>query len=154
MTEFFDPEAFMNTPVEGANATKLIPVPVGEYAATVKTVTQPRVVQTKNGPSVVLNVVWEPQDEDGRIADATKRDGATVRQTLWLDIGADGKVAQGEGVNLGLGRLREALKQNKEGKNWTPAQMEGAAARIKVTHEARRDDPATIDARVNNVTSL
>lgn len=125
----FDPATFMQTQFNEENATRGIPCPVGEYAAKVEKV-DPKL--TESGKAL-LNLSWEILDPNVLVA--TGKTKVLVRQTVWLDIDeATGSLAFGEGKNIQLGRLREALNQNTKGQPWQPAMLVGGSARVKVAH--------------------
>jgi len=63
-----------------------------------------------------------------------------VRQSLMLDVRADGALEFGKGKNVGLGRVREALGQNSTGRPWSFPMLGGQLAKVKVKH---RLDTAT-----------
>jgi hypothetical protein len=44
-----------------------------------------------------------------------------------------------KGKNVSLGKLREAVGQNKPGKPWSPAHLNGAQLDVLVTHRADKD---------------
>lgn len=148
----FDPNTFMSTNYSDSNSTKVVPVPEGEYTAVSKEVTF-REISSDKGTSTLCEVVFEPQDLDGSIKAATGRDNATVRLSLWLDLTPAGNLDMGEGRNIGLGRLREALGQNAPGKPWNFGMIPGNSVRILVSH---RHDPKTetVYAEVKRVAAL
>ena len=154
----FDPETFANVAVDGVMATKLIPVPAGEYSAKVKSY-KARSVQTDQGETAVVDILWEPEDQDGKIKAKTKRDLNTVRQSIWLDLAPNGALAIGEGVNVNLGVLRQVLGQNRPGVKWTPAMLVGGVAKVVVKHKPRKDEKdaegkPVVDAVVDKVLPL
>lgn len=122
----FDPDSFLSTPVEGSLDTTFTPVPEGEYTASVSKFN----FRTPKD-SVILEVFWEVDDETVR--QETGMDNPTVRQSIFLDVTPDGGLDMGKGKNVQLGRLREAVGQNGP-EPWTPGMLEGAVARVKVTH--------------------
>lgn len=74
------------------------------------------------------------------------RQKVPVRLRINLDIDANaGKLETGPNKNVGLGKLRDALKQNNAG--WTPQQLLGAGPFLgKVTHT--KDDKGNTYADV------
>ncbi len=142
----FDADNFMNTQTTDSNATRTLPVPVGEYTAQV---TDLKVRDAKDNK--VLDVVWAIDSEAAR--QATGRKEVTVRQSLFLDFEPSGGLSFAEGKNVGLGRLRSALNQNNKGQPWAPANLKGGVAKINVTH---RIDAGTGDVydQVSKVSPL
>lgn len=142
----FNADLFMQTETSDANATAIVPCPVGDYPAVVEAV-RPRALDDGR---VVMDVVWNI--DDANVKAACKRDKVTVRQSVWLDM-QNGVILGGEGVNVGLGRLRAALNQNKAGEAWSPAKLVGGTARVRVTHRADKDTGQIYD-QVSAVTPL
>lgn len=150
----FDPNQFLNTTITGANATKVIPVPEGEYVAQITHPPTFREVTSDKfdgGSAVFCELVWSPQDLDGSIKAATGRDGVTVRQSIRLDLTPQGSLDMSDKANIGLGRLREALGQNDPSRPWGFSMLVGPAARILVSHRTNGED---VYAEVKRVTAL
>lgn len=124
----FNPDLFLANSTAEALADKYEPVPAGEYLAQIAKV-EPRQVETKRGPQIVLDLTWKVQDEGNK--DAHNRN---VRQSLFIDTTAEGFIASGPNTNVQLGKLRSALKQNMAGQPWSPSMLAGQIARIKVQH--------------------
>lgn len=141
----FDPNTFLNTEISESNATQYIPVPEGEHQATIKSI-KPRVLTDGRA---VLDVTWVVQDDESK--DVTGMAEPTVRQTLWLDTTEAGGLDFGKGKNVGLGRLRDALGQNQNGKPWAPGMLIGGVAVVKVGHSIDKRDGETINADVKAV---
>lgn len=144
----FNPDTFLNSETSEANATTYVPVPEGEFNASIKDV-KPRVLTDGRA---VLDVSWIVDDEQAR--NETGMAEPLVRQTLWLDITEAGGLDFGKGKNVGLGRVREALSQNQSGKPWAPGMLIGGVAKIKVTHSIDKRDNVTIQANVSTVVAL
>ena len=140
----FTAEEILGMQVEGANATKLIPVPEGEYPAHIREVTARDGISDKGNAWVAVNVTWEIDDEGVRAATSMER--PTCRQSIFLDIAESGALDMSEGKNIGLGRLREAVGQNGEG-SWGFGMLEGAAAVVRVEHSEGKN-PGDIYANV------
>lgn len=149
----FNPEQFMTTNYSDANSTKVIPVPEGEYPAQIKKVDFRQFDKDDNTTSTLCEVTWEPQDLSGTIKAATGREVTSVRQSLWLDLTPQGNLDFGEGKNIGLGRLREAVGQNRPGQPWNFSSLIGGSGRVLVSH---RTDSKTGDvyAEVKKVAAL
>lgn len=133
----FDPDTFMTTSTDGANSTVSEPVPSGDFNAVIDKV-DVRPVETKNGQSYSMDVTWNILDD--AVKSKLDRDKVTVRQSIWLDMTAQGQLDMGKGKNVGLGRLRSAVGQNDPGKPWAPGMLTGAGpALIKVGHRADKN---------------
>jgi hypothetical protein len=146
----FDPNAFMNASITEANDTQYVPFPEGEYSASIDKV-EPKVVGQEN-PRPILNVTWKSSDPD--VQTATGRAENSVRQTIWLDVTESGGLDFGKGKNVQLGKLRDALNQNRPGQAWAPGMLVGGMAKVKVKHSIDRRDGVTINAEVAGVTKL
>ena len=144
----FNPDTFLNTETNQANATAYTPCPEGEFVASIKAI-KPRVLTDGRA---VLDLTWIVDDEEVR--NETGMAEPSVRQTLWLDITDSGGLDFGKGKNVGLGRVRDAVGQNQTGKPWAPGMLIGQVAKVKVTHTIDKRDNETIQAGVSSVTSL
>lgn len=78
----------------------------------------------------------------------------TVYQTIWLDISGSGGLDTSKGKNVGLGKLRDALGQNREGQPWSPGMLVGQVALIRVGHSIDKRDNVTVQAEVKAVAAL
>jgi len=145
----FNPDLFLQAESSEALSTVLTPVPEGEFPGVIKSIT-PRVVGEKGTP--VLDVVWTLDSPE--VKAATGIDNSQVRQSLWLDVTDSGGLDFSKGKNVSLGRLREALGQNKAGKPWSPNMLIGGSAKVKVVHTFDKNDSSIIYANVNSVAKL
>ena len=120
----FNPEEFMQSmTIEGVLDTEYSPVPENDYLAAVDRISMRGPKEA--GQSPIMEVFWKidkPEDEGVQ--------GPTSRQSVFLDVGDEGRVARGKNNNIVLGKLLDALKQNKPG--WHPNQLIGQIARIHV----------------------
>lgn len=148
----FDPASLLETTVEAANDTKVLPIPEGEYLAVIdKTSISPW--QSKDGASSGLRLDVEYLIDDEAAKAATGRDKLTVRQGILLDLTEDGRsLDMGKGKNVGLGRLREATGLNIPGQPFAMQMLPGRLVKIKVTQRPKADDPETIYNDVKGVT--
>jgi hypothetical protein len=144
----FNPEAFMNASVTDASDTQYLQVPEGEYTAVIDAVT-PRTTQTGKA---LLNVKWKVTDEAAKAA--TGMAEPSVFQTIWLDVTEEGGLDMGKGKNIGLGKLRDAVNQNKPGQPWSPGMLVGQPAKVKVAHSIDKRDNVTVNAEVKAVAKL
>ncbi len=125
MTGTFDPAAFMQTEVEGSLDTKYPTIPEGEYQGVID-----KVEARTPKDSVIMEVFWKLDDD--ALREATGLDNPQVRQSIFLDVDAEtGMMEMGQGKNIGLGRLREALNQN-DGGAWSPNYLIGQVANVTV----------------------
>lgn len=142
----FNAEQFMQTGTNEANATKVIPCPVGDYPATIERI----VPRALDDGRVVMDVVWNIDDPAAK--EQAKREKVMVRQSVWLEM-QNGVILGGEGVNVNLGKLRAALNQNTAGQEWNPGMLVGGVARVRVTHRVDKETGDVYD-QVSAVTKL
>lgn len=128
----FNPDTFLNTEVTEANSTSYVPVPEGEFVASIKEI-KPRQAKDK----AILDITWAIDDE--KVAAETGMANPTVRQSLFLDVTESGGLDFAKGKNIGLGKLREALGQNAPGRPWAPGMLLGGVARVNVKHRLYED---------------
>jgi len=141
----FDPDAFINMQFEETPPDKYEPVPEGEYHAVIERIGEPRL--TQNG-SVVLDIYWSIQEPE--LLAKLERDTAVVRQSLWLDVGSDGRLLFGKNKNVQLGRLLKAVGIDR-GQPWSFQSLVGRSALITVRH--RTTDEGEIYENVTRVAS-
>lgn len=145
----FDPNAFFEQVVESAGSTEVVPIPAGEYLATIdkKEVTQ---WSKKDDPTISglkLKVTWSLEDQSVR--DLLGRDKVTVVQDIMLDLTDHGTLDMGKGRNVELNRLRAAVDLNVSGFSFN--QLDGRMARVTVKQDQDRNDPSKFYARVKAV---
>lgn len=132
----FDPEQFAQTSVNEANATEYVALPEGEYNAVIKDDDgiKFRVVDTKNGARQVMDVNLRV-DAPPPVLEEMGRKEVFVRHQIWLDLTEDGTgLAMGKGLNVALGRLREAVGLNVPGQPFSFNMLKGKPLRIKTKH--------------------
>lgn len=134
-----DAENFLNETITGANSTTRIPVPKGEYPVIIDDI-QYRKADRKDQPGLVshmLDVIF--LIDDANVKEVTGLPKPTVRQTVFLDLGDDGKLDMSKGKNVQLGRMREALGLNDPDKPFSFGQLKGQACYITVVHNPSAD---------------
>lgn len=144
-TSTFDPAAFEGLIIDEANETKTTPVPEGDYRGIIESVKVDAIdIQRgeRAGQKVpILKVTYELEDDTGKLKELLNREKVTVRQDIWIDLNENGGIAFGPNLNVGLGRLREAVGLNKPGKAFSFKMLEGAGPVIvHVTQETRDAD--------------
>lgn len=144
----FDAASFLNTEVNAQFATEFTPCPEGEFPGQILEVT-PRTVNTKNGEKIIVGVKWMILDQ--AVAEKMGNDQPTIRQDIWIDMEDNGTLSTGTNKNIGLGRLRKALKQDAADRPWSFAMLNGGSARIKVKHSLDGDK---IRSEVSDVTGI
>lgn len=153
----FDAAAFMSQSIDAELDTIVKQCPPGEYKAIIddfgedafRTFTSNKDGKdyTVFGPPFVI--------QDPAVAASLGRDKVVVyHKGMFIDIGPDGGLDTGQGKNVDLGRLRDAVGQNKPGP-WTFSQLKGAGPlMVKVIHEADKNDTEKKYARVSKVVRL
>lgn len=126
-------ENFLDVVLEEALDTSIFLIPEGNYPAYVKEIKFDNINQKP-----VFLVQWVITDAD--IIELSENPEPTIRQTVWLDLTEMGGLDTGKGKNRALGLLREAAGQNVAGKPWSPNQLLGINAVIKVSHSLRDGD--------------
>jgi len=139
----FDVNAFQNATFTESNSTTYTPVPEGEYPAAIREADDIKIRATEKG-SVILDIKWTI--DDASVTAVTGFETNTVRQSIFLDVTANGGLDFAKGKNIQLGRLREAVKQNQAGQPWTFGSLVGAVARVTVKHRLV-DDQIYTDVR-------
>jgi hypothetical protein len=101
-----------------------------------------------------MDVQWKLLDVDEmkeKLGFQADRD-LFVKQGIFVELEADGSIAGGPNKNVKLGKVREAVGQNKAGKPWAPRQLIGAGpCIIRVTQRPDKDDPEVIYNDVGRV---
>lgn len=135
----FDPQQFLDMPMEGANDTVSVPVPVADYLAIVDKV-DVRQWRKKDDPTVsglALDLIWSIQDDT--LKQFLGRDKVTCKQGIMLDLTESGGLDMGKGKNIGLGRLREAVGLNTPGQPFSFSMLLGQMGKISVKHRVDGD---------------
>jgi hypothetical protein len=149
----FNAEQFMGTTTKDVHETKIITVPDGVYKGQITKLDFRTIAAKDTNPErIIMEVLWEILDSDGKLKKITGLEKNTVRQSIWLDM-HEGKLEVGPGKNIGLGRLREAVGQNKPGKEWAPSHLNQQMATIQVKGQLNKMDNE-IYAQVSRVSKL
>ena len=147
----FDPESFLDTDFEGALSTSIILPPAQDWPAQVTKLTG-RKFPTDDGEKAILEVQWCITDEACKTV--TKMDKSFAKQSIWLDFTENGVLDFSEGKNVELGRLRDALGQNKEKGKWSPRMLQDQVATIRVSHRPDKNNSDIVYAEVKRVAAL
>lgn len=149
----FDPETFLNTTIETPLSTRIPNIPEGEYTGMIRESKDMSVreIETRDKKKqLILDLRWGT--DDPQAVAATSMQWSTARQSIFIDLTPSGGIASGEADNTQLGRLREALGQNQNGKPWSFHMLVGVPARFTVKHKTN-DDGQTF-ANVTKVAPL
>lgn len=150
MTSAFDPQTFGQMTITESNSTESVLVPVGEYGASI-TDKKIDTWKAKDGSSEGLKmfVFWNVEDPEVRAL--TGRDKNIVRQEMMFDLTENGALATGKGMNVRLGRLREAVGLNTPGQPFSFDMLVGRSARVSIGHRADNRDSSVMYAEVKDV---
>jgi hypothetical protein len=144
MESTFDVNSIQNAQFTDANSTVYTPIPEGEFKAIID---KQAIRQAKE--SIILDITWKI--DDATVTAETGIDNPSCRQSLFLDINEGGTIDFSKGKNINLGRLREALGQNKSGQAWQFGMLVGQIAKVKTK---QRKDGENIYTDVVAVTKL
>jgi hypothetical protein len=146
----FDAANFLDNKVEGESETRYTPIPEDDYVAMIS---DDALVLREINDSPAVDVIYVIDAPE--LAEQMQMERISVRQTLFLDIDADGTLAFGPNQNVKLGKLRDALGQNKASQKWNFRMMEGAGpVKIRVGKRPDKNDPTVIYNDVKAVTSM
>lgn len=138
----FDADTFLDGAVSGEMQTKIDPIPVGDqYKGTIDNIEARKLDPTPKSPngSLVIEVTWLIDAPD--VAAALNRQKLTSRQSIFVDVTSTGALDLSKNKNVSLGRLREALGQNKPGEKWSPRNLVGAGpCLLSIQHRPDKND--------------
>lgn len=157
----FDPDVFMNQTVDQPMDTTVQQCPEGEFRAMIDDFDSSafRSFEGKEGSKNPGKsyTVFEPPFviQDAAVQAELQRDKVVVRHVgMFLDFGQDGNLDYSKGKNVDLGRLRDAVEQNKPGA-WSPKQLKGAGpVMVRVIHQEDPKNKERKYARVSRVTKI
>lgn len=142
----FDATSFLMTQLEGANDTKLIPIPEGEYIFQVST--KENALKVAHGkskesgkPWVRVDLICEILDPAGALKEQIKRE-PQIRHGIMLELTESGKLDMSPGANVRLGQFRQACGYNESG-DWSWAGFRGKQFKARVGHRVT-DDGTTV----------
>lgn len=150
----FDVNAFLNESIDGELDTKIIPIPEGVYDAQIGT--GDKDVDVARGISPKTNRPWMRLDVRMNITDPNliaqlQRDQVTVRHSIMLDLNEAGKVDMRPQRNVNLGKLRDAVNQNRPGP-WSFLNLKGATLKVKIKQRKADDGSDNVYSDVVAVT--
>ncbi len=151
----FDINTFLQTSTTDANSTALDPVPEGEWQMLSQLVAKDSfcMFDYKNGERAgtkgfALSVKFKITDPN---IPAEYMNRTVVYRTT-LDVTPDGNGLDfGKGKNIGLGRLREAMGQNRPGVPWGPSMLGGQVVKGIVKHRMDPNDSTKVYVEVKEV---
>lgn len=133
MTSPFDPKAFAQMTFTDANSTVSVPCPVGEWPFTV-TKSEITTWSTKDGSKSGLKCNLTMESDDPAVNAVTGRDKTVLKHEMMLDLTPEGGLDFGKGMNVNLGRAREACGLNKPGVPFNFDMFIGHTVKASVKH--------------------
>lgn len=106
MQSNFDPTSFLEQSIQGQLSTRYVLIPQGEYPAIISKY-EARQHEKEGKVSTIVDVTFEIDDANAR--EITGLPNPTVRQSVFLDLTAEGKLDTSKGKNVPLGRMLKAL---------------------------------------------
>lgn len=150
----FDPAIFEQAITESESSSSLLPIPAGEYNAIIEDYKFNQGVSKKNNENYVsMLITYSIIDDTGELARAIARP-PKVSHTYFVDTNASGAFDFGQGKNVWLGKIRNAVGMNAPGQSFSFSMLKGQALRIVVSTEPSKDDPEVIYNRVKSVGRL
>lgn len=150
----FDVNAFLNETIDGELDTKIIPIPEGEHMAQIGT--GDKDVDVSRGISPKNNKPWMRLDvrmklTDPNLAASLQREEVTARYSIMLDLNEAGKLDMRPQRNVNLGKLRDAVNQNRPGP-WSFLNLKGNPIKVKIKQRKADDGSDTVYSDVVAVT--
>lgn len=152
MEQEFDVNAFLNETIDGELDIKIIPIPEGAHMGQIGT--GDKDVDVSRGISQKNNKPWMRLDvrirlTDPNLAQQLQREEVTARYSIMLDLNEEGKLDLRPQRNVNLGKLRDAVGQNRPGP-WSFMQLKGQPVKVQVKH--RKADDGNVYSDVVAVT--
>lgn len=146
-TSPFDPTTFAQMTFNEANSTVSTPIPAGEWPFEVTKV-DIQSWSNKEKTNFGLKCVLMLDIQDDAVRAITGRPKNLVRYEMMLDLTPEGGLDFGKGMNVKLGRAREALGLNKPGQPFAFDMFLGRTGKAKVSHEEYQ---GTLQARCDGI---
>ena len=147
-SSIFDPAAFLDMTISAPNDTVRIPIPVGDYDAGIADVAcRPWESKDKTKSGMALDIQWELSAPT--VAAQLGREKLIVKQGIMLDLNEGGGIDTGKGMNVDLGKLREAVGLNSSDA-FSFRMLPGRRGTVRVTHRLG-ENPGDIFAEIRQV---
>lgn len=158
-SSLFDPQLFLESEVTGEVSTRANPIPLGRYEFVIEGTPKFKEIIPGPGDDYEAFVVMEVDcvcsgdalDGSGRkVSETTGKDKNFARYKCNIDRTPSGNLDMAKGKNVGLGRLRAALRQDDPVKPWKPALMNGGRFSGEVKHRVDKNDNTKVYAEIVN----
>jgi hypothetical protein len=153
----FNPDELMHSSMNKASSTSIIPVPVGDWEATLgkPIFRQNAITKGERIGEMVTFMDIACVVDDPQVLEICHRERPSVRHSMFITLTPDGTgISDEEGDNIDFGRLRDACGLNEENMDFTPAMFEGQRVLIRVKHDPNSDDPENPYARVASIRKI
>lgn len=129
----FDPKTFGQMTFTETNSTVSYPIPAAEWLFEIKK-SDISAWQSKDGSSSGLKCTLMLETSDPEVALVTGRDKNSTRYEMMLDLTPEGGLDFGKGMNVKLGKAREACGLNKPGQPFAFDMFIGHTIKGKISH--------------------
>lgn len=133
----FNAAEFMNESYDGVLDTSIVPIPEGEHMAQIgtgeKDIDVTSGISSKNNKPW-LQLVMMLDYTDPNLAIQLKREKVRGRWSVMLDLNEAGKLDMRPQRNVTLGKIRDAVGQNKPGP-WNFNLLKGQPIKVKIKHK-------------------
>lgn len=134
MSSIFDPKTFATMTFTGANDTKSVPIPVGDWPFEIaKSEITPWSRRGESTPAGFKLVLLMKTSAPEVVAITGRKENA-VRYEVMLDLTPEGMLDMGKGMNVRLGKLREACRLNDPSRPFSFDQFVGHSVVGSITH--------------------
>lgn len=149
----FDVNAFLNESIDAELDTKIVPIPEGEHMGQIGT--GEKDIDISGGVSEKNNKPWMRADirirlTDPNLATQLQREEVWARYSVMIDLNEQGKFDTRPQRNVNVGKLRDAVGQNRAGTPWNWMLLKGQPIKVKIKH--RKADDGNIYSDVVAVT--
>ena len=131
----FDPKTFGQMTFTETNSTVYVPIPAEEWPFEIKK-SDISSWQSKDSSSAGLKCVLLLETTDAKVVEVTGREKNAVRYEIMLDLTPEGGLDFGKGMNVKLGKAREACGLNKPGQPFAFDMFIGHTVKAKIAHRA------------------
>lgn len=147
MSSVFDPQTFAQMTFTGANSTEASVIPEGEWLFLI---TKQEIISwsSKDKSKQGLKSVLTLETGEPEVTQVTGRPKSVLRYDLMLDLTPEGGLDQGKGMNVRLGRAREACGLNRPGMPFAFDMFLGHTVKAAIKHEIYEGQP---QARVTGI---
>lgn len=132
----FNVAEFMAESIDGVLDTKIDPIPEGEHMAQIgtgdKDIDLASGIGKTNKPWLRLDMMLNFTDPN--LATQLKREQVKGRYSIMLDLNEAGKLDLRPQRNVHLGKLRDAVNQNRPGA-WNFNMLKGQPIKVKIKHK-------------------